>query len=214
MKLLSDFLAHCGQHYYLPLNSTTTTRGARLTVGHDLIARALFKKKQFEAGPWIARCGKRIFLLCALCCQQYYNLPEKQKHKINLQFNIPQGRVTYIVTPLITIILLRNDLHSVNKTKSKQTMVEMTTNGSRRIEAWGSSSKNTKNKHRCKHICAVISLICGFALVILGILIVLFFRDLVDKVIKSVSLFFLELKYSLTSGGYDISSMTFWCLIL
>jgi capsular polysaccharide biosynthesis protein len=66
-------------------------------------------------------------------------------------------------------------------------MVEMTTatiNGSRRIEAWG-SSKNTKNKHRCKHICAVISLICGFALVILGILIVLFFRDLVDNIIKS-----------------------------
>ena len=80
-------------------------------------------------------------------------------------------------------------------------IVEMTTtvtiNGSRRIEAWGSSSKNTKNKHRCKHICAVISLICGFALVILGILIVLFFRDLVDKIIKSVSQnFFLN---SLTS---------------
>ena len=65
-----------------------------------------------------------------------------------------------------------------------------TINGSRRIEAWGSSSKNTKNKHRCKHICAVISLICGFALVILGILIVLFFRDLVDKIIKSVSQIF------------------------
>ena len=75
-------------------------------------------------------------------------------------------------------------------------IVEMTTtatiNGSRRIEAWGSSSKNTKNKHRCKHICAVISLICGFALVILGILIVLFFRDLVDKIIKSVSQNFLS----------------------
>ena len=67
-----------------------------------------------------------------------------------------------------------------------------TINGSRRIEAWGSSSKNTKNKHRCKHICAVISLICGFALVILGILIVLFFRDLVDKIIKSVSQNFLS----------------------
>ena len=82
-----------------------------------------------------------------------------------------------------------------------------TINGSRRIEAWGSSSKNTKNKHRCKHICAVISLICGLALVILGILIVLFFRDLVDKVIKSVSLF-LELKFVDRWHGY-ISSMTF-----
>ena len=79
-----------------------------------------------------------------------------------------------------------------------------TINGSRRIEAWGSSSKNTKNKHRCKHICAVISLICGFALVILGILIVLFFRDLVDKVIKSVSLFRWPMADILVQWPFDV----------
>ena len=118
-------------------------------------------------------------------CVVASNLPEdKNKNTLrekNLQF-------------ILHISVKDNDLKKQKQNKYPKEIiyiVEMTTtatiNGSRRIEAWGSSSKNTKNKHRCKHICAVISLICGFALVILGILIVLFFRDLVDKIIKSVS---------------------------
>ena len=56
-------------------------------------------------------------------------------------------------------------------------------NGSHNIN----TSKNAKNGRKFKKICAMIFLVCGFVLVILGILIVLFFRDMVDSYIKSVS---------------------------
>ena len=54
------------------------------------------------------------------------------------------------------------------------------------------NNSKPKNKEKYKQICAVISLVCGLGLVILGIFIVLFFRNLVDSIIKSVSDFFLH----------------------
>ena len=59
-----------------------------------------------------------------------------------------------------------------------------------------------KKKEKFKQICAVLSLVCGIGLVIVGILILLFFRNLVDSIIVSVSLiFFWIFLYSMTEKG-------------
>ena len=52
------------------------------------------------------------------------------------------------------------------------------------------NSTKGKKKEKFKQICAVLSLVCGIGLVIVGILILLFFRNLVDSIIVSVSLNF------------------------